>query len=64
VEELAMLQGFNPAAINWKPAGDSDKQIGSCLGNAQSLNVVEAVLPHALFLAKIIDQDDFKALSQ
>ena len=59
-----MLQGFSPAAINWKSAGVSDKKFGACLGNAQSLNVVEAVLPHALFLAKIIDQDDFKALAQ
>jgi hypothetical protein len=40
------------------------QKIGSGLGNAQSLNVVEAVLPHALFLANIIDQDDFKALAQ
>ena len=64
VEELAMLQGFSPAAINWKSAGVSDKQIGSCLGNAQSLNVVEVVLPHALFLANIIDQNDFKPLAQ
>ena len=64
IEELAMLQGFSPAAINWKSAGVSDKKFGACLGNAQSLNVVEAVLPHALFLAKIIDQDDFKALAQ
>ena len=64
VEEPAMLLGFNPAAINWKSAGASDKKFGACLGNAQSLNVVEAVLPHALFLAKIVDQDDFKALAQ
>ena len=59
-----MLQGFSPAAINWKSAGVSDKKFGECLGNAQSLNVVESVLHHALFLAKIIDQDDFKALAE
>ena len=59
-----MLQGVSPAAINWKSAGVSDKKVGSCLGNAQSLNVVEAVLPHAFFLATIIDHDDFKSLAQ
>ena len=59
-----MLQGFSPAAINWKSAGVSDTKFGACLGNSQSLNVVEAVLPHALFLATIIDQEDFKALAQ
>ena len=64
VDELAMLQGFSPATIDWKSCGISDKKCASCLGNAQSLNVVEAVLPHALFLAKIIDQDESTALSK
>ena len=61
-DELAMLQGFSPATIDWKSAGIADKKFASCLGNAQSLNVVEAVLPHAVFLAKIIGQDEFTAL--
>jgi site-specific DNA-cytosine methylase len=28
-EELAMLHGFNPAAINWKPAGVSETKSGA-----------------------------------
>lgn len=63
-EELGMLQGFSPGTIDWKSAGVSEKKFAACLGNAQSLNVVEAVLPHALFLAKIIDTDDFAALTK
>ena len=64
MEELAVLQGFAPGTINWKSAGVTDKQFASCLGNAQSLNVVVAILPYALYLAKVFDKDDFTALTK
>ena len=64
VEELALLQGFMPTTIKWKSLGISDKKFAGCLGNAQSLNVVVALLPYALYMAKIIDKQDFDALTQ
>ena len=64
VQELALLQGFMPTTIKWKSFGISDKKFAGCLGNAQSLNVVVALLPHALYMAKIIDKQDFDALTQ
>ena len=63
VSELGMLQGFGPTDIDWKGAGLSPTQYGGMLGNAQSLCVVEALLPHVLYASKIIDAEDFQLLT-
>ena len=62
LSELMMLQGFQPAAVAWEEAGLTASQMAQCLGNAQSWNVVVAVLPRLLYLAKLIDSKDFGAL--
>ena len=59
VVELMKLQGFRPRELQCE--GVSLNQVGACLGNAQSLNVVKVLLPHLLFLAKLIDRADFEA---
>ena len=62
VSELGRLQGFGPNDIDWKGAGLTAHQYGGMLGNAQSLCVVEALLPYVLYASKIIDTDDFQLL--
>ena len=62
VTELAMLQGFDPCDVDWQGAGASRSAYAACLGNAQSLNVVTAVLPHLMFFAKLISREEFHAM--
>ena len=48
VEELMVLQGFNPQKLQYKAAGVSVQRIGHMVGNAMSLNVLERLLPCVL----------------
>ena len=61
-DELAMLQGFDPCDVDWQGAAASRSAYAGCLGNAQSLNVVTAVLPHLMFFAKLISTEEFHAM--
>ena len=62
LSEMAMLQGFAPHELDWEGAQASKSAYAACLGNAQSLNVVMAVLPHLLYFAKLATKAEFEAM--
>ena len=63
ITELGRLQGFEDHEVWWRDVGLSEQQFGGMLGNAQSLCVVDALLPHVLYAAKLIDADDLRLLA-
>ena len=59
VDELALLQGFDPNRdYVWRDVV-KPTAMGKMLGNAQSLNVIMALLPHMWYLAKLISYEEF-----
>jgi site-specific DNA-cytosine methylase len=61
VDEVSALQGFD-GTINYRSAGVNDTAYAGCLGAAQTLTVVEHVLPHALFLAQMVTKADMDTM--
>jgi hypothetical protein len=64
VKDLTLLQGFDADDVDWAGAGVTANQFAVCLGNAQSLNVVVAVLPHLLYKAKLADHQEAVQLDE
>ena len=62
ISELEMLQGIEPSELDWSGAGLTRAQYGGCLGNAMSANVLEAILPRALYMARIIGRRQYTAV--
>jgi hypothetical protein len=61
VEEMSLMQGFCPKVdVPYKDAGLTVSQFGGMLGNAQSFNVVRAIMPRLLFHAKLITHEQLK----
>ena len=60
-KDLDKLQGFQPGDVDWKAAGVTEKNYCGMLGNAQSLNVLKALLPHVFYAGKLINLDQFQA---
>ena len=55
------MQGFDPKAdVDWREAGLTASQFGGMVGNAQSLNVVQALMPHVLYHSKLITKEQFR----
>ena len=61
--EMSALQGFCPSDIPLVP-GVSRKQLQGCLGNAMSLNVVTALMPHLLYISMQITKAEFDACKE
>ena len=61
VEEMAALQGYE-MTIDYEAAGLSKCQYAGCLGAAQSLAVVEKILPHVLYMSRFIDKNIFEQM--
>ena len=61
IEEMAALQGYDDL-IDCQAADVSNAQYAGCLGAAQSLKLVEHVLPHALYMARLIDLGTFNKM--
>lgn len=53
LRDLFLLQGIDPNAYDYKGAGISASHMGSMLGNAMSLNILERLLPRVLDLVGI-----------
>ena len=61
-KELIILLGFDADDVDWAGVGVTANQFAGCLGNAQSLSVVVAVLPHGLYKAKLITKKQFNLM--
>ena len=61
--DMAALQGFDEDDIDWRGAGVSASQFAACLGDAQSLNLVMALLPQMLYLSKLITAEEFDVVT-
>ena len=62
VTEMAALQGFGSTDFDWKSAGVTASQFAGCLGDAQSLNLVMAIIPHMLYMSKQITAEEYDLL--
>ena len=62
VTEMAALQGFGSTDFDWKSAGVTASQFAGCLGDAQSLNLVMAIIPHMLYISKQIAAEEYDLL--
>ncbi|MCP4242477.1 MAG: DNA cytosine methyltransferase [bacterium] len=56
MEEMMQLQGVAPARVDWAKIGTSKTKAGHIIGNAMSVNVLERVLPRALFAAGLLSR--------
>ena len=54
--ELMRLQGFHPSEIPWEKHGLSRNAVGMALGNAMSANVLQRILPRALWSAGLLSE--------
>ena len=63
INDFMMLQGF-PATLDHRGAGLTDGQMGGCLGNAQSINVLMRVVAHGMYLAKMITKTELEAVTR
>ena len=59
MDELALLQGFDPNRDYVWRGIVKPTAMGVMIGNAQSLNVIVALLPHMWYLAKLISYEEF-----
>ena len=59
VEDLMVLQGFPKDSLSWREVGMSDGSFAAALGNSMSLNVILALLPHALYMSRMISESQF-----
>jgi len=57
---MLACQGFSELDVPWQAAGLTPTQIGGMIGNAQSFNVVRALVPHVLFHARLITKDQYE----
>ena len=64
VYDFTLLQGFQPQDLPMKTIGVTPAQLAAALGNAQSLNVVIALLPRVLWLARVITNAEFKDMTR
>ena len=64
VNELSLLQGFEPSDIDWNSAKVTKNQFGACLGNAQSLNVLCAIAPYLLYSCKQIPNEECMSMTR
>ena len=64
IDELALLQGFGPSDIDWRGSGVTDTNFAGCLGNAQSMNVCLALVPHLLYFGKLITKAEFAKMTE
>ena len=62
VHDLCRLQGFDSHDIDYLGAGVTDLQLGQCVGNMMSVNVLMALMPHVLFHSKLISVQEFREL--
>ena len=62
--DFMRLQGFEPRDIPIKTIGVTPRALAAAMGHAQFLNVVMAILPRALFLARLITRDEFKDMAR
>ena len=61
-DEIAALQGFEPAHLPWKGTRLSAPAVAGALGNGQTLPIVRALLPHVLFHACLIDFETYHVM--
>ena len=61
INEMMMLQGFDVDDIVWQNVV-SRTAFGGMIGNAQSLTVAKAVLPHLLFHGKLVTKEQFRRM--
>ena len=59
IADMCALQGFDADELDFAGCCVSDAAAGGLIGNAQSLNVVNAILPHMLFLSQLITKKEF-----
>ena len=62
VEDLAWLQGVEPADCDWKSAKISKGQFGGLVGNAMSVNILVQLLPRLLHQARLVTPREFKKM--
>ena len=62
VEDLAWLQGVEPADCDWKSAKISKGQFGGLVGNAMSVNILVQLLPRLLHQARLVTSREFKKM--
>ena len=62
--EMARLQGIEDGNIDWRGAGVSESAYAAALGNAQSVNVLKALLPGLLALAKVVSIEEAQAMQK
>ena len=51
IDDMSKLQGFEKGDLPWSSTNVSTTAPGALRGHAQSLNLVERLLPHVLFLS-------------
>ena len=64
VEDLAWLQGVEPADCDWKSAKISKGQFGGLVGSAMSANILVQLLPRLLHQARLVTPREFKKWKQ
>ena len=64
INDFIRLQGFKTADLPYRTMGVSAQELASALGNSMSLNVVMAILPTALYNAKLITKAEAKKMSK
>ena len=63
--EMARLQGIEDGDIDWRGAGGvSESAYAAALGNAQSVNVIMALLPNLMALAKVVSIEEAQAMKK
>ena len=62
VEDLAWLQGVEPADCDWKSAEISKGQFGGLVGSAMSVNILVQLLPRLLHQARLVTSGEFKKM--
>ena len=62
IDEMAKCQGWYPENFPWREAGLKEAAAGHCIGNSQTLPLVQDVLAHLLFHGSVINYQQFLAM--
>ena len=62
MEDLAWLQGVEPADCDWKSAKLSKGQFAFLVASAMSVNILVQLLPRLLHQARLVTSCEFKKM--
>ena len=62
IDEMAKCQGWYPENFPWREAGLKEAAAGHCIGNSQTLPLVQDVIAHLLFHGSVISHQQFLAM--